>query len=100
MNKRIKDHLLIRSVEAHRRILAEGQNVDLESLGFEKETSIDRVLQYNAFTILTKLNFRQDESVNAKSASTKYLNELIKEESNIEVIIEKLVAYREQNVDP
>lgn len=99
MKKRIKDHLLIRSIEAHKQILAEGQNVDLESLGFEKETPIDRVLQYNAFTILTKLNFGQDASVNAKSASTKYLNELIKEESDIEVIIEKLIAYREQNLN-
>ncbi|WEA43820.1 hypothetical protein [Priestia aryabhattai] len=99
MKKDVKDRLLIRSIEAHKRILAEGQNVDLESLGFEKDTPIDRVLQYNAFTILTKLNFGQDQSVNAKSASTKYLSDLIKEESDIEVIIEKLIAYREQNVN-
>ncbi|AXI31469.1 hypothetical protein CIB87_21385 [Priestia megaterium] len=99
MNKHIKDRLLVGSIEAHKRLINEGQSVDLESLGFEKETPIDRVLQYNAFTILTKLKFGQDESVNAKSASTKYLNELIKEESNIEVIIEKLITYREQNVN-
>jgi hypothetical protein len=99
VKKYVKDRLLIRSIEGHKRIINEGQNVDLESIGFEKGTPLDRVIQYNSFTILTKLNFEQEEAVNPKSASTKYLNELAKEESNVENIIEKLVAYREQIVN-
>ncbi|MQR86396.1 hypothetical protein GFV16_10775 [Bacillus megaterium] len=86
MNKRIKDRVLVFSIEAHKRILAEEQNVDLESLGFEKETPIDCVLKYNAFTILTKLNFGQGESVNVKSASTKYLNELVKKNPTLKLL--------------
>lgn len=49
MNKRIKDPLLILSIETQ--LVAKEQNVDLESFYFQKETKIDSVLQYNALQV-------------------------------------------------
>jgi hypothetical protein len=98
MKKYLNDRLLVRSIEAHIRIINDGENVDLTSIGFEEGTPIDRVHDYNAFTILTKLNFDREEAVNPESESAKQLDALAAE-SNVETIIEKMVQYRDQIVN-
>ena len=95
MKEYVKDRLLIRSIEAHKRIINDGQNVDLESIGFEKGTPLDRVVSYNTFTILTKMNFPKDEATKSDSKAATLLNELSKHEPS-ETIIKKLVEYREE----
>jgi predicted ATP-dependent Lon-type protease len=72
----LNDRLLRRSIEAHKKIITEGEVVDLASIGYEDGTLLDRVHGYNAFTILTKLSFNGDEVVNPKSESAKHLDEL------------------------
>ncbi|MBT2666338.1 hypothetical protein J7J00_12570 [Bacillus sp. ISL-4] len=42
--------------------------------------------------VLSKLDFPLEESLDLKSQATKYLDELAKNESNVETIIEKLVV--------
>ena len=96
MKKRIKDHLLIRSIEAHKRILAEGQNVDLASISYEEGTPFERVHEYNAFTILTKLQFPKDEVLNTESKSRQYLDKIAVKELPAEEIIQLLIEYRNE----
>lgn len=95
MKKYAKDQLLIRSIGVHKRIINEGQNIDFESIGFEKGTPLDRVISYNTFTILTKMDFPKDEATKSDSKAATLLNELSKHEPS-ETIIEKLVEYRKE----
>ncbi|MCQ6277319.1 hypothetical protein JMM81_20815 [Bacillus sp. V3B] len=99
MKKYLKDRLLRNSIEAHIRIVNEGEAANLEEFGFEAGTPIERIHQYNALTILSKLDFSREESLDPKSKSTSFLDELAKSESNVETIIEKLTAYREEIVN-
>ncbi|MEG8975380.1 hypothetical protein U8Y98_01540 [Priestia megaterium] len=96
MKKEAKDHLLIRSIEAHKRILAEGQNVDLASIFYEEGTPFERVYEYNGFTILTKLQFPKDEVLNIESKSRQYLDEIAQKDLPIEEIIQLLIEYRNE----
>lgn len=95
----MNDRLLRQSIEAHKKIITEGEAVDLASIGYEDGTPLDRVRDYNAFTILTKLNFSRDEAVNPKSDSAKYLDILAAGQISVEEIIEKLIAFRDQIVN-
>ncbi|MFE4522011.1 hypothetical protein ACFRCQ_07610 [Cytobacillus firmus] len=96
MKTHLKDRLLRQAIEAHIRIINEGEHVDLSSIGFEEGTPHDRVYTYNAFMILSKLEFPKNVATNPSSAATRFLNEAVKNESNVEAIIEKLLEYREQ----
>lgn len=95
----LNDRLLVQGIEAHIRVMNEGDAANLEPFGFEAGTPIDRIHQYNALMVLSKLDFPREESLDPKSQSTQYLDELAKNESNVETIIEKLVAYREESVN-
>lgn len=95
----LKNRFLRNSIEVHIRIMTEGENVNFESFGFESGTPIQRIRQYNAFTILTKLNFNREESLNPESQSAKRLDELAATESNVETIIQKMIEYRDQIVN-
>jgi len=96
VNKHIKNRLLIRSIEAHKRILVEGQNVDLASIFYEEGTPFERVHEYNAFTILTKLQFPKDEVLNNESKSRQYLDEIALKDLPTEEIIQLLIEYRNE----
>jgi hypothetical protein len=91
-----RDRLLVVSIEAHKKIVTEGESVDLSSIYYEKGTPLDRVHQYNAFTILSKLKFPKDESSNPASDSTKYLDELAAKDLPTEEIIQLLLEYRDK----
>lgn len=95
MDKYLKDYLLRNSIEAHIRIINGDNPEELEEFGFESGTPIERIHQYNAATILSKLDYNREESLDPKSNSAKYLDELSKKESNVETIIERLIEYRE-----
>ncbi|AQX56032.1 hypothetical protein [Priestia flexa] len=99
MKKYLNDRLLRNSIEVHIRIMHGGNPEDLEEFGFEAGTPIERIHQYNACTILSKLDFSREQSLDPKSQSTKYLDELTAKESNVETIISKLVEYRDQIVN-
>jgi hypothetical protein len=99
MKKYLKDRLLRNCIEVHKKIVTEGEDANLESFGFESGTPLDRVRTYNAFTILSKLGFEREEATTPSSDSAKYLDELAATEPNVEVIISKLVEYREQSVN-
>lgn len=99
INKLLKDKLLINTIEVHIRIMNGDKPEDLEEYGYEVDAPIERIHQYNALTILSKLDFNREESLDPNSQSTKYLDELTKTEANIETIIEKLVAYREEGIN-
>ncbi|WP_144549566.1 hypothetical protein [Peribacillus simplex] len=49
--------------------------------------------------VLSKLDFPLEESLDPKSQATKYVDELAKNESNVETIIEKLVAYKDERIN-
>lgn len=78
MNQYLKDRLLRNSIEALIRIMNGGNPEELEEFGFESEAPIERIHQYNAFMILSKLDFNREESLDPKSQSTKYLDKIIK----------------------
>lgn len=96
MKKHIKDHLLTRSIEAHKRILVEGQNVDLASISYEEGIPFERVYEYNGFAILTKLQFPKDEVLNNESKSRQYLDEIALKDLPTEEIIQLLIEYRNE----
>lgn len=99
MNEYSKDKLLLNAIQAHKRIISEGEAVDLASINFEKGTSFERVQQYNAFMILTKLDFEKDEVLNLASDSRKYLDELAAKDHPNDTIIQSLIEYRQRNVN-
>jgi hypothetical protein len=92
----INDQLLIRTIEAHKRIINEGEFLNLNEIGYEEGTSYERVKSYNTFTILTKLNFNYDEATNPKSKSAIKLDEIVATNSDVGTIISKLIEYREK----
>ncbi|MGP4073963.1 hypothetical protein ACTWQB_15655 [Piscibacillus sp. B03] len=94
----INDSLLVNSIEAHKRIMNEDKNVDIRSIGYEEGTPIERVKQYNAFTILMKLDFPKNEVINNESSSRLYLDELAEQNLSNEGIIELLLDYRKKIV--
>lgn len=99
MKKYLNDRLLVRAIEAHKKIITEGDSVDLVAIGYEEGTPLDRVHTYNAFMILQKLGFKGDEATNPESKSTKYLDELATKDLPNEQIIQSLLEYRNQSVN-
>lgn len=99
MNEYLKDKFLMKAIQAHKRIISEGEDVDLISIGFEEGTPFDRVHTYNAFTILSKLDFEKDEATNPGSASTKFLDEMAAKDLPSEEILRSLVEYRQRTVN-
>ncbi|MBY0098668.1 hypothetical protein [Mesobacillus maritimus] len=97
MKKATKDPLLVVSVEAHKKIITEGESVDLESILYEKGTPFDQVRRYNAYTILSKLQFPKDEILNYSSESRRYLDEIAAKDLTAEEIIKLLLEYRRNN---
>ncbi|MGH3040452.1 MAG: hypothetical protein ACRDNG_01690 [Gaiellaceae bacterium] len=95
-----KDSLLVRAIEAHKKIVTEGENVNLDSIGYEYGTPINHVYTYNAIMILGKLEFPHNEATQTESDSTKFLEELAKSETDVESIINRLIEYRNQIVNP
>ncbi|MFC4022697.1 hypothetical protein ACFOUV_02555 [Oceanobacillus longus] len=96
LNEYLTDRLLANSIEAHKRIVTEGESVDLASLSYEEGTPFDRVHQHNAFTILSKLDFPKDEVLNVSSESTKHLDDLAATDRPTEEIIQSLLKYRDE----
>lgn len=96
MKSYLKDRLLVRAIRVHKRILSEGESVDLDSIGYEEGTPFVSVHQYNAFMILTKLEFPKDEVLNNDSNSRKYLDEITAKDLPNEEIIQSLLEYRNQ----
>ncbi|MEK4406683.1 hypothetical protein MKZ26_20165 [Sporosarcina sp. FSL K6-6792] len=99
MNEYLKDKLLLNAIQAHKRIISEGEAVDLASINFEEGTPFERVHQYNAFMILSKLDFERDEVLNVASDSRKYLDELAAKDLPNDTIIQTLLEYRQSNVN-
>jgi hypothetical protein len=95
----LKDRLLVASIEAHKKIITEGESVDLASIYYEEGTPLARVHQYNAFAILSKLQFPKDEASDPASDSTKFLDELAAKQLPNEEIIQSLLNFREKVVN-
>jgi len=91
----LTNKLLINSIEAHKRIVIEGETVDLASIGYEEGTPLNRVHQFNAFNILTKLRFPRDEVLNVESKSRAFLDDLAKRNLATKEILESLLKYRD-----
>ncbi|MGG3556275.1 hypothetical protein ABES23_06175 [Peribacillus frigoritolerans] len=96
MKQYLKDHLLVRSIVAHKKIVSEGEAVNLVSIGYEEGTPLERVHQYNAFTIMTKLQFPKDEVLNISSKSRQYLDELAEKNLSVEETLQLLIDYRDR----
>lgn len=96
MKKYMKNRLLVTKIEAHKKIVTEGESVDLTSIFYEEGAPFERVHQYNAFTILTKLQFPKDEVLNYESKSRQYLDEIAAKDLPAEEIIQLLVEYRDE----
>ncbi|UOQ92297.1 hypothetical protein MUO14_17720 [Halobacillus shinanisalinarum] len=95
METYFKDTLLMSVIEAHKKIVTEGENVNLKAIGYEEGTSIDRVLTYNASTILTRLDFEMDRmGTSEKSSLIKYLNELVEAGESNESIVKEIIEYK------
>ncbi|MFS0688293.1 hypothetical protein AB1K89_03435 [Sporosarcina sp. 179-K 8C2 HS] len=87
------------AIQAHKRIISEGEAVDLKSINYEEGTPFERVHQYNAFMILSKLDFKKDEVLNVASDSRRYLDELAAKDLTNEEIIQSLIEYRQRIVN-
>lgn len=94
MESYLNDSMLVSSIESHKRIISEGENVDLAEIGYEVGTSFDQVKTYNAFTILSKLEFPIEEATNPEGKAATLLDSLSKENSSVEDIIAALIEFR------
>ncbi|WPL43540.1 hypothetical protein [Priestia megaterium] len=92
----LKDKFLLNAIESHKLIINGGESVRLEEMGFEEGTSLERVHEYNAFTILTKLKFPIEEATEIESESVKLLDDLAKQNLSNEEIIKSLLEYRKE----
>ncbi|MDP9742870.1 UNVERIFIED_ORG: hypothetical protein QFZ59_004700 [Bacillus sp. B2I3] len=92
----MKDKFLYNSIVAHTKIMTEGEAVDLVSIGYEEGTPLERVHQYNAFTIMTKLQFPKEEVLNNSSKSRQYLDELAEKNLSVEETLQLLIDYRDR----
>lgn len=99
MNKYHEDQLLNNAIQVHKRIISEGEHVDLASINYEVGTPFERVHQYNAFMILSKLDFQKDEVLNVTSDSRGYLDEIVGINRSTEEIINLLIEYRQRTVN-
>ena len=96
MNKYSKNKLLMNAIHAHKRIMTEGEAVDLVAINYEEGTPLDRVRKYNAYMILSKLDFAHDEATDPASGSAKYLDDLAAKDLPSEQIIQSLIEYRQR----
>ncbi|MDE4086184.1 hypothetical protein PO902_14145 [Planococcus maritimus] len=94
MQSYLNDRMLVISIEAHKRIIAEGENVDLAEIGYEVGTPFDSVKTYNSFTILSILEFPIEEATNPEGKAAKLLDSISKENTSVEDIIAALIEFR------
>ena len=92
----LRDKFLLNAIGSHKVIINGGESVRLEEMGFEEGTPLERVHEYNAFTILTKLQYPIEEATKFESESTRLLDDLVKQELSNEEIIKSLLEYRKK----
>lgn len=95
MKKYLNNRLLANSIEAHKKIITEGESVDLESIVYEKGTPFEQVHRYNAYTILSILQFPKDEILNYSSKSRQYLDDIAAKGLSVEEMLQLLIEYRD-----
>ncbi|PRS16517.1 hypothetical protein C6W27_08945 [Bacillus paralicheniformis] len=99
MTQYSNDRLLLKSIDIHRKIVNGATPDELAKISiYEKDAPIDRIHQYNAFMILSKLEFSKDEVLNKESKSRAYLDEVSKDNPS-EQILDLLLKYREEISD-
>ncbi|MBM7572917.1 hypothetical protein [Aquibacillus albus] len=67
MTQYLKDRLLLKSIDVHKKIMNGATSEDLVSFGFEKDAPIDRIYLHNQFTVISSLDFNFEESTNPES---------------------------------